>query len=152
MDLASEVWEYNRDHNYFNNSELSMSLPSSGHISLNASVGQGNADGSPALYEASPAIIAILAVFYGAISLLALVGNSLVVLCIASNKQMQSVTNFLLANLASADILIAVAAVPFQFQAALLQRWVLPEFLCILAPFVQVFVFQRLINRSNVSE
>ncbi|OQV15489.1 putative Tachykinin-like peptides receptor 99D [Hypsibius exemplaris] len=51
---------------------------------------------------------------------------------------MQSVTNVLLANLASADVLIAVAAVPFQFQAALLQKWVLPDFLCIVAPFVQV--------------
>ena len=90
------------------------------------------------LYEASPAIIAILAVFYGSISILALVGNSLVFLIIVRNKRMQSVTNFLLANLASSDILIAVAAVPFQFQAALLQRWVLPDFMCTVAPFVQV--------------
>jgi leucokinin receptor len=93
---------------------------------------------SPQLYEASALIIAILAIFYGSISLVSLVGNSLVVIIIAGNKRMQSVTNFLLANLASSDILIAVAAVPFQFQAALLQRWVLPHFMCILAPFVQV--------------
>ncbi|XP_055330054.1 QRFP-like peptide receptor [Paramacrobiotus metropolitanus] len=90
------------------------------------------------IYIATPAVVAVLAVFYGSISLLALCGNGLVVLIIASNKRMQSVTNFLLANLASADILIAVAAVPFQFQAALLQRWVLPDFMCIVAPFVQV--------------
>lgn len=90
------------------------------------------------LYKATPEVVAVLAVFYGCISLLALVGNGLVVLIIVSNKRMQSVTNFLLANLASSDILIAAAAVPFQFQAALLQRWVLPDFMCIVAPFVQV--------------
>ncbi|GAU97299.1 hypothetical protein RvY_08620 [Ramazzottius varieornatus] len=142
MDLTSEAWDYSQDFYYLNTSQNHDTFfftlqPSNGFTSANASTDQGSGE-PPALYEASPAIIAVLAVFYGAISLLALVGNSLVVLCIASSKQMQSVTNFLLANLASADILIAVAAVPFQFQAALLQRWVLPEFLCILAPFVQV--------------
>lgn len=34
---------------------------------------------------------------------------------------MRTVTNFLLANLSLADIIIGLFAIPFQFQAALLQ-------------------------------
>ena len=50
----------------------------------------------------------------------------------------QSVTNFFIANLALADVIIGLFAIPFQFQAALLQRWNLPEFLCPFCPFFQV--------------
>ena len=100
-------------------SESSDEMFANGYYTMNGS-NWGNLTHPPApavaLYEASPAIIALLAVFYSSISLLALIGNGLVVLIIAGNKRMQSVTNFLLANLASSDILIAVAAVPFQFQ------------------------------------
>ena len=48
---------------------------------------------------------------------------------------MQTVTNFYIANLAVADVLIGVFSIPFQFQAALLQRWDLPAILCPVAPF-----------------
>jgi len=49
----------------------------------------------------------------------------------------QSVTNFFIANLALADVIIGLFAIPFQFQAALLQRWNLPEFFCPFCPFFQ---------------
>lgn len=51
---------------------------------------------------------------------------------------MRTVTNFFIANLALADITIAMFTIPFQFQAVLLQRWDLPDFLCALCPFIQV--------------
>jgi len=50
----------------------------------------------------------------------------------------QSVTNFFIANLALADVIIGLFAIPFQFQAALLQRWNLPDFMCPFCPFFQV--------------
>lgn len=47
-------------------------------------------------------------------------------------------TNFFIANLALADVIIGLFAIPFQFQAALLQRWNLPDFMCPFCPFFQV--------------
>lgn len=50
---------------------------------------------------------------------------------------MHTITNFFIANLALADVTIGMFAIPFQFQAAILQRWNLPEFMCPFCPFVQ---------------
>lgn len=55
-----------------------------------------------------------------------------------SGRRMRTVINLYIGNLAMADVTIAVFCIPFQFQAALLQRWDLPAFMCKLCPFVQV--------------
>jgi len=55
----------------------------------------------------------------------------------SSRRSMHTVTNFFIANLSAADALIGLFSIPFQFQAALLQRWDLPRLLCKLAPFVK---------------
>ena len=52
---------------------------------------------------------------------------------------MRTVINIYIGNLALADCIIAVFCIPFQFQAALLQKWNLPFFMCKLCPFVQVW-------------
>ncbi|KAF4531727.1 hypothetical protein B566_EDAN008940 [Ephemera danica] len=91
------------------------------------------------LYDVPAAVVALLSVCYGAISVVAVIGNSLVIWIVISSRRMQrSATNCFIANLALADIAIGLFAVPFQFQAALLQRWDLPEFMCAFCPFVQV--------------
>ncbi|XP_071745532.1 RYamide receptor isoform X2 [Lepeophtheirus salmonis] len=51
---------------------------------------------------------------------------------------MQNVTNIYIANLAFADVIIALFCIPFQFYAALLQRWDLPGFMCQFCPFAQI--------------
>ena len=51
---------------------------------------------------------------------------------------MRTVINIYIGNLALADCIISVFCIPFQFQAALLQKWNLPFFMCKLCPFVQV--------------
>uniref|UniRef100_A0A336K8Z1 CSON001557 protein n=1 Tax=Culicoides sonorensis TaxID=179676 RepID=A0A336K8Z1_CULSO len=89
------------------------------------------------LYDVPVSIIVLLSLFYGTISILAVVGNSLVIWIVATTRQMQTVTNFFIANLALADVTIGMFAIPFQFQAALLQRWNLPEIMCPFCPFVQ---------------
>ncbi|XP_068083241.1 RYamide receptor [Anabrus simplex] len=90
------------------------------------------------LYDVPAGIIVLLSVFYGTISVLAVVGNSLVMWIVATSRRMQNVTNCFIANLALADIVIGLFSIPFQFQAALLQRWNLPYFMCAFCPFVQV--------------
>ena len=86
---------------------------------------------------AFPGIILLLSFCYGLISLVAICGNGLVIFVVSSTHSMHNVTNFYIANLASADVIIAVFCIPFQFYAALLQRWDLPEFMCKFCPFTQ---------------
>lgn len=66
------------------------------------------------LYEVPVGIIVLLSIFYGTISLLAVIGNSLVIWIIATTKSMQTVTNFFISNLALADVVIGVFCIPFQ--------------------------------------
>ncbi|KAK2576236.1 hypothetical protein KPH14_005605 [Odynerus spinipes] len=89
------------------------------------------------LYDASTGVIIFLSFCYGTISVLAIVGNFLVMWIVATTRRMQNMTNFFIANLALADIIIGLFVIPFQFQAALLQRWNLPYFMCTFCPFVR---------------
>ncbi|XP_053954082.1 RYamide receptor-like [Anastrepha ludens] len=89
------------------------------------------------LYTASTEIIVILSIFYGVISFFAVIGNTLVIWVVVTTRNMRTVTNMYIANLAFADVVIGLFCIPFQFQAALLQRWNLPWFMCGFCPFVQ---------------
>jgi leucokinin receptor len=104
---------------------------------LNNSYPWLNATDADSLYDVTPGIVALLSLLYGSISLVTVLGNLLVILVIFKNQSMRTVTNFYIANLSFADVVIGVLGIPFQFQAALLQRWDLPHFLCPVAPFVK---------------
>ncbi|RWS03201.1 neuropeptide Y receptor type 2-like protein, partial [Dinothrombium tinctorium] len=90
------------------------------------------------LYEVPNHLIVLLTVAYGAVSLSAIIGNGIVLWYVVRSKKLRTVTNMFIANLAIADILIGALAIPFQFQAALLQKWVLPHFMCAFCPFIQI--------------
>lgn len=98
----------------------------------------GEDGGFESLYEVPTFVVVILSIFYGIISLTAFVGNSLVIYVVVISRRMRTVTNMYIANLAFADVTIAVFAIPFQFHAALLQRWDLPAFMCQFCPTVQI--------------
>jgi len=89
------------------------------------------------LYRATSGVVVLLSALYGSLSVAAILGNVLVIAVVATNRGMQTVTNFFIANLSGADVVVGVFSIPFQFQAALLQRWDLPEPLCAIAPFVR---------------
>ena len=93
---------------------------------------------SNSIYTIFSGIIILLCTLYGAISLISVVGNTLVIWVVASSHSMQNVTNFFIANLAVSDVTIAIFCIPFQFYAALLQRWDWPEFMCKFCPFAQI--------------
>lgn len=83
-------------------------------------------------------LIVLLSIAYGAVSLASIIGNSAVLWFVVRSHRLRTVTNIFIGNLAIADILIGALAIPFQFVAALLQRWVLPHFMCSFCPFVQI--------------
>lgn len=66
------------------------------------------------LYDVPVQITVLLSIFYGSISLLAVIGNSLVIWIVATTRQMQTVTNLFIANLALADVVIGMFVIPFQ--------------------------------------
>ena len=83
-------------------------------------------------------LVVFLSIAYGAVSLAAVIGNSAVLWFVVRSHRLRTVTNIFIANLAIADILIGALAIPFQFVAALLQRWILPHFMCAFCAFVQI--------------
>lgn len=66
------------------------------------------------IYEVPVGIVLLLALLYGTISLLAVIGNSLVIWIVMTTRTMQTVTNWYIANLAMADVIIGAFAIPFQ--------------------------------------
>lgn len=66
------------------------------------------------IYEVPVGIIVLLSIFYGSISIIAVIGNSLVIWIVATTRQMQTVTNLFIANLALADVVIGMFVIPFQ--------------------------------------
>lgn len=66
------------------------------------------------LYDVPVSIIVLLSIFYGTISVMAVVGNTLVIWIVTSSRRMRNVTNCYIANLALADIVIGLFSIPFQ--------------------------------------
>ncbi|XP_014610854.1 PREDICTED: tachykinin-like peptides receptor 99D isoform X1 [Polistes canadensis] len=112
----------------------SSTLNTSYWMNKNESYGEDDED----LYEVPTSVTVLLSICYGSISVMAIAGNSLVMWIVTTTRRMQNMTNFFIANLALADIIIGLFVIPFQFQAALLQRWNLPHFMCAFCPFVRV--------------
>lgn len=66
------------------------------------------------LYDVPLSVTVLLSILYGGISVIAVIGNTLVIWIVATSKQMQTVTNLFIANLALADVIIGMFAIPFQ--------------------------------------
>ncbi|KAL6444046.1 hypothetical protein ACFW04_001768 [Cataglyphis niger] len=79
----------------------------------------------------------IFCAFYIIIFVLGIFGNVLVVFVVGRNRQMHTVTNLFIANLALSDVLLCVLAVPFTPLYTFLGGWVFGETLCHLVPYAQ---------------
>ena len=82
-------------------------------------------------------VIVILSILYGIVALLTLYGNTLILWIVSTTKSMQDVINLYICNLAIGDITLALFCIPFQFYAALVQRWDLPKLMCKICPGAQ---------------
>ncbi|XP_028316245.1 neuropeptide Y receptor Y7 [Gouania willdenowi] len=79
----------------------------------------------------------ILITAYSLIILLGVVGNALVIYMIIRYKNMRTVTNFFIANLALADLLVNTLCLPFTLIYTLLDEWKFGAVLCHMVPFAQ---------------
>jgi len=108
---------------------FTMSVDSAGRQLTETSTLEDSMDGrdDEGLFYVPPGLVALLSIIYGSVSVIAVVGNLLVIIVVLASARMRTVTNYFIANLSIADVTIGCLSIPFQFQAALLQRWDLPE-------------------------
>ena len=85
----------------------------------------------------NPVTQAVIYVEYIIIFILGVFGNCLVCYVVLRNKHMQNVTNYFITNLALADILLCVLAVPFTPLYFFMGRWVFGSILCTLVAMAQ---------------
>lgn len=86
---------------------------------------------------------------YATILLLAIIGNSLVILTLIQNRRMRTITNVFLLNLAISDILLGVLCMPFTLIGTLLRDFVFGEAMCKLLPYLQGKVLNRWMKRTK---
>ncbi|KAG8455304.1 hypothetical protein GDO86_001485 [Hymenochirus boettgeri] len=79
----------------------------------------------------------LVPLFFALIMLVGLVGNSLVIYVISKHRQMRTVTNFYIANLATTDITFLVCCVPFTATLYPLPSWVFGDFMCRCVNYLQ---------------
>ncbi|XP_061473194.1 neuropeptide Y receptor type 6-like [Rhineura floridana] len=83
-----------------------------------------------------PAVFLLIAA-YVIVMLVGLLGNLCLIIIIKKQKESQSVTNILIANLSLSDIFICVMCIPFTVAYTLMDYWVFGEAMCKISAFVQ---------------
>ncbi|XP_026477650.1 uncharacterized protein LOC113383610 [Ctenocephalides felis] len=79
----------------------------------------------------------VIVPLYSIIFLLSFSGNLLVLLTLARNKRMRTVTNVYLLNLALSDLLLGVFCMPFTLVGQLLRNFIFGGTMCKLIPYFQ---------------
>ncbi|OCT99011.1 alpha-1D adrenergic receptor [Xenopus laevis] len=69
-------------------------------------------------------------VFLAVFILFAIVGNIMVILSVACNRQLQTVTNYFIVNLAIADLLLSTTVLPFSATLEVLGFWAFGRIFC----------------------
>ncbi|KAL3878487.1 hypothetical protein ACJMK2_030832 [Sinanodonta woodiana] len=75
---------------------------------------------------------------YVLIFILAVLGNTLVIVTLIQNKRMRTVTNVFLLNLSISDLLLAVFCMPFTIIPMLLQNFIFGPTICVMIRYLQV--------------
>ncbi|CAH1773989.1 unnamed protein product [Owenia fusiformis] len=78
-----------------------------------------------------------VAVVYGLTLILGIVGNSLVIFCIARYRRLQNVTNIFLTSLAIADLLLVLLCIPTKFTKHVTFVWHFGAVMCKLVHYFQ---------------
>ncbi|XP_060067182.1 RYamide receptor-like [Ylistrum balloti] len=123
--------------NYFVNSSFSNRTPA-----------EATTSGHPFLPTEDDVCVAelgptewILIVLYGIVIIVDVTGNGIVCYLIFSERQLRTITNFFLVNLAVADIAKAFTGIPFSLMVNLIFRyWPFSAFLCPFVAYIEIVV------------
>lgn len=75
---------------------------------------------------------------YALIVIISLIGNLMVVYAIFSKRRMRTTVNIFIGNLAISDLMMTIFNIPFSSARLLMDNWIFGDFMCHLAPFLQV--------------
>ena len=93
-----------------------------------------------------------LVFIYITVMLLAATGNMIVILVIAKNPQIQTVTNRFLLSLAVSDFGIAVINMPISLLSYVKNEWIIGEFMCKFSHYLQgVFIVSTILTLTIVA-
>ncbi|XP_078658913.1 QRFP-like peptide receptor [Branchiostoma floridae x Branchiostoma belcheri] len=93
----------------------------------------------PKIKSLPPSFTVSVCSLYAIIFVMSLIGNSMVIYAVASNRKMRSITNVFLVSLAVSDLLITVVSMPWNVLHALDDHaWTYGDFMCRVPQFVQV--------------
>ncbi|KAG6796368.1 cholecystokinin receptor-like [Apis mellifera caucasica] len=127
--------------NYFGNPDLDQSfatnLPQPTTTSTVLNVTTLPTVAAATHYGQTNLLESLIVPLYGIIFLLSIVGNSLVLITLARNKRMRTVTNVYLLNLAVSDLLLGVFCMPFTLLGQVLKNFVFGITMCKLIPYFQ---------------
>lgn len=90
-----------------------------------------------ASYEVTPGEVAVLALVFGLLWLVSILGNALVCLVIHRSRRTQSTTNYFVVSLACADLLLSLGCAPFVLLQVASGRWPLSAAACKLVRYLQ---------------
>ena len=79
----------------------------------------------------------LVPIVFGIITIVGLVGNGCVVVVIARNRAMRTVTNFFIMNNAITDMVFIVICAPITASQFVLTDWIFGNFVCKLVAFMQ---------------
>ncbi|PVD38908.1 hypothetical protein C0Q70_01533 [Pomacea canaliculata] len=82
-------------------------------------------------------MVLLLSLVYGSVLLLALLGNVCVLVVVASDKRLHSATYMFIANLAVADLLVAIFCTPITLLSNIFSGWRFGAFMCKAVPYLQ---------------
>ncbi|XP_033610040.1 cholecystokinin receptor type A isoform X3 [Cryptotermes secundus] len=117
---------------FFTTSSYTTFTVASESVSVVNNVGNTSAGSGGSVFESD-----LIIPLYVVIFVLAIVGNSLVLITLAQNKRMRTVTNVYLLNLAVSDLLLGVFCMPFTLIGQVLRNFVFGAAMCKLISFFQ---------------
>ncbi|CAH1777504.1 unnamed protein product [Owenia fusiformis] len=79
----------------------------------------------------------VVITLYTLIFVLAVLGNSLVIVTVLRNKKMRNVTNIFLLNLSISDLMLAIFCMPFNLIPIVLKNFIFGEVMCIGTRYIQ---------------
>lgn len=94
-----------------------------------------NLNDNPHHDDKHPYLTSIFTFAYFLVTILSLIGNSLILIVLLRRKRMRTVTNFFLANITIANLLYTVCA-PLHFLVTSHGHWILADAMCTLLPFL----------------
>ena len=75
------------------------------------------------------------------IALAAIIGNLSLYIIVYKNKDLRTVTNLYILNLAAADIMVSVLSIPFTVVTIITERWVFGDTACVVLGFFTILSF-----------